>query len=209
MANQPGHSIADMQGLARELGADPHFDWEAPRTREGYYRIDGSGTSLAIARARVYAPSADLVWMETSKPTVAEAAEFAAGVKAVHPDQMLAYNLSPSFNWDAAGMSDAEMESFTGDLAAHGFVWQFITLAGLHSNGLISEQFASGFAKRGMHAYVNMIQRQEREHGVEMIKHQRWSGAELVDNQATIAVGGSSSTSSMSAGVTEGQFSKA
>jgi len=119
---------------------------------------------------------------------------------------MLAYNLSPSFNWDAAGMTDKEIESFTGDLGRRGFVWQFITLAGFHSNGLISHEFVNGYAERGMGAYVEMIQRREREQGVPLLKHQTWSGAELMDSQVNIATGGSSSTASMGSGVTEAQF---
>jgi len=120
---------------------------------------------------------------------------------------MLAYNLSPSFNWDAAGMSDAEIEAFTGDLGKRGFVWQFITLAGFHSNGLIAHQFTNGYAEKGMGAYVEMIQRQERALGVELLKHQAWSGAGLMDTQVSIATGGSSTTASLGAGATEEQFS--
>jgi len=146
--------------------------------------------------------------METAKPILSQAQEFASGVHSYFPGKMLAYNLSPSFNWDAAGMGDAQIESFTGDLGRLGYVWQFITLAGFHSNGLISHQFVEGFAERGMGAYVEMIQRQERALGVELLKHQAWSGAGLMDSQVSIATGGSSSTAAMGAGVTEEQFSK-
>ena len=121
-----------------------------------------SGSGHCVARANAYAPHADLIWMETAKPILSQAAGFAQRVHEKHPGKMLAYNLSPSFNWDAAGMSDKEIESFTGDLAAHGFVWQFITLAGFHSNGLMTHNFVQEYAKRGMGAYVEMIQREER-----------------------------------------------
>jgi len=144
--------------------------------------------------------------METAKPIVSQAEQFAAGVHAAFPGKMLAYNLSPSFNWDAAGMTDAQIESFTGDLAQRGFVWQFITLAGFHSNGLIAHEFVEGYAERGMGAYVEMIQRRERAAGVELLKHQQWSGAALMDSQVSAATGGASSTASMGAGVTEAQF---
>ena len=144
--------------------------------------------------------------METAKPTLSQAEEFADGVHAKWPGKMLAYNLSPSFNWDAAGMTDEQIERFTCDLGRRGFVWQFITLAGFHTNGLAIHNFVNGYAEKGMAAYNSMIQREERKNGVALIKHQHWSGAELMDAQMQIATGGSSSTSSMGAGVTEAQF---
>lgn len=119
---------------------------------------------------------------------------------------MLAYNLSPSFNWDASGMSDAQLGSFNDDLGKLVYVWQFITLAGFHSNGLIITQLARSFGDRGMLAYVESIQRTERDQKVELLTHQKWSGAELVDSMVTVASGGMSSTAAMGAGVTESQF---
>ncbi|CAE8634404.1 unnamed protein product [Polarella glacialis] len=109
--------------------------------------------------------------METGKPILAQATKFAAEVRAAVPHQMLAYNLSPSFNWDMAGMTDAQMESFIWDLAKLGFCWQFITLAGFHCDALSIDLFARDYAKRGAAAYVQLIQRKEREHGVETLKH--------------------------------------
>jgi len=207
-----GHSLSAMQKQAAELlgGADklPFFDWEMPRAPEGYYRLD-HGVDLAVARAKAYAPHADLIWMETAKPEVAEAEQFSTAVHAAYPGKMLAYNLSPSFNWDAAGMTDEQMESFTNDLGKRGFVWQFITLAGFHSNGLGIHNFAKGFAERGMAAYNQMIQREERRTGVPLLKHQAWSGAELMDQQMMLASGGSASTAAMGEGVTESQFAQA
>jgi len=119
---------------------------------------------------------------------------------------MLAYNLSPSFNWDASGMNDQQIGSFNDDLGRLGYTWQFITLAGFHSNGLVVTELARSFGDQGMLAYVQSIQRKEREKQVELLKHQKWSGAELIDNMVTVASGGSSSTAAMSAGVTESQF---
>merc|ERR1712151_532337 len=125
-------SLAQMKAAAAKLGAgDVFFDWEAARAVEGYYRIKGS-TEFCIQRAIAFAPYADCIWMETGKPILSQAVQFAKAVRAVVPHQMLAYNLSPSFNWDASGMTDAEMESFIWDLAKLGFCWQFITLAGFH-----------------------------------------------------------------------------
>ena len=105
----------------------PFWDWDAPRTREGYYRYQG-GTQCAVHRAIAYAPYADLLWMETKKPILAQAKEFADGVHAVYPEQWLAYNLSPSFNWEAAGLTTQDMKDFVWELGKLGYVWQFITV---------------------------------------------------------------------------------
>ena len=182
-----------------------YFDWEKCRVREGYYQTR-PGIEYCIQRARAYAPYADLIWMETKIPAIPDAQQFAQGVHASHPHQMLAYNLSPSFNWDASGMTDAQMARFNDDLGRLGYVWQFITLAGFHSNGLVITELARSFGDRGMLAYVEQIQRQEREKKVELLTHQKWSGAELVDQMVNVASGGVSSTAAMGAGVTEAQF---
>jgi len=182
-----------------------YFDWSKCRVREGYYRLR-SGIDYCIQRARAYAPYADLIWMETKIPGISDAAKFAQGVHQQYPHQMLAYNLSPSFNWDASGMSDQEISRFNDDLGRLGYVWQFITLAGFHSNGLIVTQLARSFGDRGMLAYVEEIQRKEREKKVELLTHQKWSGAELIDQMVNVASGGVSSTAAMGSGVTETQF---
>jgi isocitrate lyase len=182
-----------------------YFDWELCRVREGYYQLQ-SGIDYCIQRARAYAPHCDLIWMETAKPGIPEARKFSQGVKKMYPHQMLAYNLSPSFNWDASGMSDAQLANFNDELGRLGFVWQFITLAGFHSNGLIITELARSFGDRGMLAYVESIQRKERDEKVELLTHQKWSGAELIDNMVNVASGGVSSTAAMGAGVTESQF---
>merc|ERR1711879_94799 len=166
----------------------------------------GGSTEFCIERAIAFAPFADCIWMETGKPIVAQAQQFSSEVRAAVPHQMLAYNLSPSFNWDSAGMTDAQMESFIWDLAKLGFVWQFITLAGFHCDSLSIDLFARDYAKRGAAAYVQLIQRQERENGVETLTHQKWSGSEIVDEAGNIITSGLSSTGIMSAGVTEKQF---
>ncbi|KZO93359.1 putative isocitrate lyase [Calocera viscosa TUFC12733] len=185
----------------------PFWDWDAPRTREGYYRYVGS-TQCAVNRAVAYAPYCDLIWMESKKPIYEQAKEFAEGVHKVHPGQWLAYNLSPSFNWKAAGMSKDEERSFIWRLGKLGFVWQFITLAGLHLTALSTDVFAKQFAKEGMKAYVEMVQEPEGEAGVEVLTHQKWSGAEFVDEILKMVSGGFSSTAAMGEGVTESQFVK-
>eukprot|EP00587_Corethron_hystrix_P005634 CAMPEP_0113309570 /NCGR_PEP_ID=MMETSP0010_2-20120614/7558_1 /TAXON_ID=216773 ORGANISM="Corethron hystrix, Strain 308" /NCGR_SAMPLE_ID=MMETSP0010_2 /ASSEMBLY_ACC=CAM_ASM_000155 /LENGTH=461 /DNA_ID=CAMNT_0000164843 /DNA_START=293 /DNA_END=1678 /DNA_ORIENTATION=- /assembly_acc=CAM_ASM_000155 len=182
-----------------------HFDWEVPRTREGYYRVR-CGVNYCIQRALAYAPHADLIWMETGRPGIPLANIFAQAVKTKFPDKILAYNLSPSFNWDAAGLTESQLSSFNDDLGRLGYTWQFITLAGFHSNGLVVDRLAKSYAKEGMVAYVRDVQRAERKEGVELLRHQKWSGAELVDRMVQTATRGVSSTSSMGAGVTEAQF---
>ncbi|KAJ4491292.1 isocitrate lyase icl [Lentinula edodes] len=187
------------------LRSVPYWDWDSPRTREGYYRYQG-GTECAIHRAIAFAPYADLLWMETKKPILSQAQQFSAGVHAAYPGHWLAYNLSPSFNWDAAGLNEKDMQSYVWELGKLGFVWQFITLGGLHSNAYISDLFAKEYAKTGMKAYVELIQRKERELGTDVLTHQKWSGADYADNLLKTVTGGVSSTAAMGAGVTESQF---
>lgn len=168
----------------------PYWNWDSPRTREGYYRYQG-GTQCAVNRAIAFAPYCDLLWMETKKPILAQAREFADGVHAAFPGKWLSYNLSPSFNWEAAGLTERDMEAYVWELGKLGFVWQFITvsiawvrfltngsldmlkLGGLHSNAYISDLFAKNYAKTGMKAYVEIVQRREREIGCDVLTHQR------------------------------------
>eukprot|EP01064_Diplonema_japonicum_P036060 TRINITY_DN79_c0_g3_i2.p2 TRINITY_DN79_c0_g3~~TRINITY_DN79_c0_g3_i2.p2 ORF type:complete len:606 (+),score=247.47 TRINITY_DN79_c0_g3_i2:53-1870(+) len=197
-------SHVESRELAKDLGVELYWSWYKPRTREGYYRVL-SGMDFCIQRAKAFAPHADLLWMETDTPNVEQAKQFADGIHAKYPNQFLAYNLSPSFNWDVAGLSDEEMGSFTRDIGKLGFVWQFCTLAGLHSNALMVDTFTKDYAQRGMRAYVEKIQRKEREYDVETLTHQKWSGALVVDYQSGL-VNTLSSTGIMSKGVTEDQF---
>merc|ERR1711870_35230 len=146
--------------------------------------------------------------METGKPIYTQAKAFAEDVLAEVPHLMLAYNNSPSFNWDKSGMTDEQMKTFIWDLAKMGFCWQFITLAGFHMDALGISLFARKYKTDGMKAYVTMIQRQEREHGVETLTHQKWSGSELVDAYLNTITSGKTSTAIMGAGVTETQFAK-
>jgi isocitrate lyase len=115
--------------IAKEYGLKeaPYWNWDTPRTREGYYRYQG-GTQCAINRAIAFAPHADLLWMETKSPIYAQAKEFAEGVHKERPGQWLAYNLSPSFNWDAAGLGEKEMKEYVWELGKLGFIFQFITV---------------------------------------------------------------------------------
>ncbi|KAF0905280.1 hypothetical protein E2562_003878 [Oryza meyeriana var. granulata] len=199
-------SLEQARDMAASLGVTSVFwDWDLPRTREGFYRFRGS-VAAAVVRGRSFAPHADVLWMETSSPNITECTAFAEGVKAASPETMLAYNLSPSFNWDASGMTDADMSEFIPRVARLGYVWQFITLAGFHADALVTDTFARDFARRGMLAYVERIQREERSNGVETLQHQKWSGANFYDRVLKTVQGGISSTAAMGKGVTEEQF---
>ncbi|GAB4859458.1 hypothetical protein Ancab_010926 [Ancistrocladus abbreviatus] len=200
MLNEEAREIAERLGVK-----DLFWDWDLPRTREGFYRFKGS-VDAAIVRGWAFAPHADLIWMETSSPDLEECTKFAQGMKSMHPEIMLAYNLSPSFNWDASAMTDEQMRDFIPMIANLGFCWQFITLAGFHANALVVDTFAKDFARRGILAYVERIQRQERKNGVDTLAHQKWSGANYYDRILRTVQGGITSTAAMGKGVTEEQF---
>jgi isocitrate lyase len=198
-------SNKEARELARSLlGKDVYFNWEVSRAREGYYRYQG-GTQCAVMRGRAYSPYADLVWMESALPDYNQAKEFADGVKSAVPNQWLAYNLSPSFNWNTA-MPANEQETYIKRLGQLGYVWQFITLAGLHTTALAVDDFANQYSQFGMKAYGQSVQKQEIEKGVEVVKHQKWSGAEYIDGLLRMVTGGVTSTAAMGKGVTEDQF---
>ncbi|KAL4798732.1 isocitrate lyase [Aspergillus venezuelensis] len=205
LRSSKGKSNSEARAIARGiLGTDIHFDWDAPRTREGFYRYQG-GTQCAVNRAVAYAPFADLIWMESKLPDYAQAKEFADGVHNVWPEQKLAYNLSPSFNWKKAMPRD-EQETYIKRLGELGYAWQFITLAGLHTTALITDTFAKAYAKQGMRAYGELVQEPEMANAVDVVTHQKWSGANYVDNLLKMVTGGVSSTAAMGKGVTEDQF---
>ncbi|KAF1983261.1 isocitrate lyase [Aulographum hederae CBS 113979] len=205
MTASKGKSNTEARAIAKGItGVEVFFNWEAARTREGYYRYKG-GCQCAINRAVAYAPYADMIWMESKLPDYAQAKEFADGVHAVWPEQKLSYNLSPSFNWKAAMPRD-EQETYIKRLGQLGYCWQFITLAGLHQTALISDTFSKAYAKQGMRAYGSIIQEPEMENKVDVVTHQKWSGANYADNLLKMVTGGVSSTSAMGKGVTEDQF---
>jgi isocitrate lyase len=140
---------------ARELGIDAAWDCELAKTPEGYYQIRG-GIPYAIAKSLAAAPFADILWMETKTADLAEAREFAEAIHAELPDKMLAYNLSPSFNWDTTGMSDEEMRRFPEELGKMGFVFNFITYGGHQIDGLAAEEFATALKQDGMLALARL-----------------------------------------------------
>jgi isocitrate lyase len=140
---------------ARELGVDAAWDCELAKTPEGYYQIRG-GIPYAIAKSLAVAPFADILWMETKTADLAEARQFAEAIHAEFPDKMLAYNLSPSFNWDTTGMSDEEMKSFPEELGKLGFVFNFITYGGHQIDGLAAEELATALKQDGMLALARL-----------------------------------------------------
>ncbi|ODA83157.1 hypothetical protein RJ55_01667 [Drechmeria coniospora] len=182
-----------------------YFSWDVPRTREGYYHFK-AGMPAATKRALAFAPYADLLWVETGDPNVAVATKLGRAVRDVHPGKGLVYNLSPSFNWMAHGFTPETLRSFIWDIAREGFVLQLVSLAGLHSTAAISNELAKSFKTNGMKAYVELVQRREKELGCDVLTHQKWSGASYIDGILGAIQSGSSSSKSMGEGSTEGQF---
>jgi isocitrate lyase len=199
-------AVTKRRELARKFKDKPIiFSWDIPRTREGFYHYR-AGMKAATKRAIEYAPYADLLWVETGDPNVKNAAQFAGEIRQKYPGKGLVYNLSPSFNWMSHGFNDQTLKSFIWDIAKEGFVLQLISLAGLHSTATISAELSRAFKDEGMLAYVNLIQRREKELGVDVLTHQKWSGAEYIDGILSAIQSGSSSTKGMGDGNTEGQF---
>src|ERR1700752_2226527 len=145
---------------AREVGAAVGWDCELAKTPEGYYQVRG-GIPYAIAKSLAAAPFADILWMETKTADLADAREFAEAIHAEFPDQMLPYNLSPSFNCDTTGMTDDEMRAFPEELGKMGFVLNFITYGGHQVDGVASEEFATALRKDGKRA-LGRLQRKMR-----------------------------------------------
>jgi len=140
---------------ARSLGVHVVWDCEHAKTPEGYYQVRG-GIPYAIAKSLAAAPYADLLWMETKTADLADAKQFADAVHAEFPEMMLAYNLSPSFNWDSTGMSDDEMRRFPEELGKMGFVFNFITYGGHQVDGVAGEEFATALKQDGMLALARL-----------------------------------------------------
>ena len=158
LAFAAGASWSATRAKAAELGLQVTWDPEPARTPEGYYQVEG-GIGYAIAKSLAAAPFADLLWMETKTADLADALRFAEAIHAVHPDQMLAYNLSPSFNWDTTGMTDDEMRAFPAELGKLGYVFNFITYGGHQIDGLAAEEFATALREDGMVALARLQRR--------------------------------------------------
>jgi len=176
------------------------------RTEEGFYRLKG-GFECAIARGIAYAPYADLIWCETSTPSLEDARRFAEAVRKVHPDQMLAYNCSPSFNWKKH-MDAAAMKRFQRELGAMGYKYQFITLAGFHNLSHSTFDLARRYKADGMAAYSELQQAEfaSEVHGFTATRHQREVGTGYFDAVSTILSEGASSTVAMAGSTETAQF---
>jgi isocitrate lyase len=176
------------------------------RTPEGFFRIE-AGLGSAIARGRAVAPYADLVWFETSTPDLDEARDFADAVHEGFPEKLLAYNCSPSFNW-RRHLDDDRIAGFQRELAAMGYRFQFVTLAGFHSLNAAMFDLARGYAREGMSAYVRLQEHEFEleEHGYTATRHQREAGAGYFDAVAQAVSGGVSSTLALEGSTETAQF---
>ena len=152
------------------------------RTSEGFYQISG-GLEMGCERGQAFAEYADLVWCETSKPCLKEAKQFADAVRGAYPEQMLAYNCSPSFNWKQHISSDTEIAEFQKELGKLGFKFQFITLAGFHTTNFAVFDFAKEYKENGMLAFSNLQQKEMeyQKHGFTTVKHQAEVGVGYFD----------------------------
>ena len=163
------------------------------RTNEGFFHVK-NGIEQGIARGLSYAPYSDLIWMETSNPDLDYARQFAEAIHQLYPDKMLAYNCSPSFNW-AAKLSVKEMETFREELAAMGYKFQFITLAGFHALNTSMFELSKAYKQRGMAGYSELQEREFalQKEGFKAVKHQSFVGTTYFDAvQNTITLGNSS-----------------
>ncbi|WP_405085413.1 isocitrate lyase [Microbispora sp. NBC_01389] len=191
--------------LTSDVDPRDHAFTTGDRTAEGYYRVR-NGVDACVARGLAYAPYADLLWMETSTPDLDVAREFAEAIKREHPDQMLAYNCSPSFNW-RAHLDDATIAKFQRELGHMGYKFQFITLAGFHSLNYSMFDLARGYADEGMTAYVGLQEAEfaAERRGYTATRHQREVGTGYFDLVST-AIAPDSSTTALKGSTEEAQF---
>jgi len=177
------------------------------RTSEGFYFYK-NGVDTAIARGLAYAPYADIVWCETSRPDMAEAKKFAEGIKAEYPDKLLAYNCSPSFNWKD-NLSESDIAKFQKELGAMGYKFQFVTLAGFHALNLGMFDLALSYKKDGMLAY-SKFQQKEFAHGKDdgymAITHQKFVGTGYFDRAMNCITEGQSSVEALADSTEKSQF---
>ncbi|GJM63485.1 isocitrate lyase [Persicobacter diffluens] len=192
--------------LTSDIDPRDHKFLTGERSAEGFFYVK-NGLEQGIARGLAYAPYADLLWLETSNPDIDQARAFAEAIHEKYPDQMLAYNCSPSFNW-AAKLSVKEMESFREELAALGYKFQFITLAGFHALNTSMFELSKAYKERGMAGYSQL---QEREFGLQAegfraVKHQSFVGTTYFDAVQNTVTQGQAATTAMSGSTEEEQF---
>jgi isocitrate/methylisocitrate lyase len=200
-ANQTSFHAA--RARARSMGIDITWDCELSKTADGYYQIQG-GIDYAIARSLAVAPFADLLWMETKTADLTDARRFAEAIHAEFPGKMLAYNLSPSFNWDTTGMSEDEMRRFPEELGKLGFVFNFITYGGHQIDGLAAEEFAAALKQDGMLSLAR-LQRKFRLVESPYRTPQTLVGGPRLDAALMASSGGTAATKAMGKGSTQHQ----
>ena len=188
---------------AMSMGIDVTWDSEFAKAPEGYYQI-GGGVDYAIAKSLAAAPFADLLWMETKTADLADAHKFAEAIHAEHPNKMLAYNLSPSFNWDTTGMTDEAIKVFPEELGKLGFVFNFITYGGHQIDGLASEEFSTALREDGMLALVR-LQRKLRLVQSPYRMPQTLVGGPRLDGALVASAGRTATTKAMGKGSTQFQ----
>lgn len=188
---------------AKQIDADITWDWNLPRTMEGFYQIRG-GMEYAIAKSLSVAPFADLIWMETKTANLLEATEFANAIHAKYPDKMLAYNLSPSFNWDTTGMNDQEMREFPANIGKLGYVFNFITYGGHQADGVAGEELATALKLDGMLALAR-LQRKLRLLESPYKTPQSLVGGPRLDSALAASSGRTATTKAMGKGSTQFQ----
>jgi isocitrate lyase len=188
---------------AKAMGINIIWDAEVSKTPEGYYQVQG-GIDYAIAKSLAAAPFADILWMETKTADLADARRFADAIHAEFPDKMLAYNLSPSFNWDTTGMSDEQMRGFPEELGKMGFVFNFITYGGHQIDGLAAEEFATALRQDGMLALAR-LQRKFRLVESPYRTPQTLVGGPRADAALMASSGGTAATKAMGKGSTQHQ----
>lgn len=176
------------------------------RTNEGFYTVR-NGLEQCISRGLSYAPYADMIWMETSQPDLTIAREFAEAIHAVYPGKMLAYNCSPSFNW-SKHLTELEMETFREDLAALGYRFQFITLAGFHALNTSMFELSQSYKQSGMAGFSKLQQKEFalQEHGFKAVKHQSFVGTGYFDCVQSTVQQGTASTMAMKDSTETAQF---
>ncbi len=203
-----GLSNAEARERAKSLGVEVFWDWDLPRTPEGFYVISG-GRDMAIARGLAVAPFADLVWRETAKPDLADDRVWADSLHAMFPEKMLAYNLSPSWNWDVWGFTDDQIRSFANELGKMGYVFNFITYGGHQTEALMNGRLARALKEEGVLGFVRLIQRALRLAHDPAQFPQTFVGGDWADRFRRAARGPSLTTSSMGGKSTETQHRKA
>ena len=203
MAFASKSSMFAARDRAREMGIRVIWDCELPKTPEGYYQIR-SGIDYAIAKSLAAAPFADILWMETKTADLKDAKKFADAIHAEYPDKMLAYNLSPSFNWDTTGMTDDEMKAVPRELGTLGFVFNFITYGGHQVDGLAAEEFATALKQEGMLALAK-LQRKLRLIESPYRTPQSLVGGARLDGALAASTGRTATTMAMGKGSTQFQ----